>query len=171
MQAARGSVLGLPRRRGATETDLGKGCSPRPPSEIVDPLSTSVVDFEDPAGVKGTGDPSGGQDPANGLMTYSSDDGGARLLPRDVHPSRRMSTRCARRHSTTSSRSTVKDERELGAVRGLPGATESLTANPKQRYSSIRASPCYSRISQVLPSISSRAASRCPAWQAVSTIT
>jgi hypothetical protein len=71
VQAAAAACSFFPAAATATESDLEKGCSPRPPSEIVDPLSTTVVDFEDPAGVKGTGDPSGGQDPANGVMTYS----------------------------------------------------------------------------------------------------
>jgi len=71
VQAAAAACSVFPAAAAATESDLGKGCSPRPPSEIVDPLSTTVVDFEDPAGVKGSGDPSGGQDPANGIMTYS----------------------------------------------------------------------------------------------------
>jgi hypothetical protein len=55
----------------ATESDLGQGCSPRPTSEMVDPISATLVDFEDPAGTKGSGDPSGGQDPANGVLAYS----------------------------------------------------------------------------------------------------
>jgi len=71
VQAAAAACSFFPAAATATESDLGKGCSPRPPSEIVDPLSTSVVDFEDPAGIKGSGEPSGGQDPANGVMTYS----------------------------------------------------------------------------------------------------
>jgi hypothetical protein len=75
VQAAAAACSFFPAAAAATETDLEKQCSPRPPSEIVDPLSTSVVDFEDPAGVKGTGDPSGGQDPANGVMTYSPTEG------------------------------------------------------------------------------------------------
>ncbi len=56
----------------------------------MDPVSATVVDFEDPAGAKGTGEPSGGRDPANGVMTYSPAEGpGFYLdtctLPQDEH--------------------------------------------------------------------------------------
>jgi hypothetical protein len=42
----------------------------RPPSESVYPISSGVVGFQDPPGVSGEGRPSGGQNPANGVMTY-----------------------------------------------------------------------------------------------------
>jgi hypothetical protein len=73
VQAAAQACSFFPAAATATETYLEKGCSPRPSSEIVDPISTSVVDFEDPSGIKGTGVPSGGQNPANGAMAYSPD--------------------------------------------------------------------------------------------------
>lgn len=71
VQAAAEACAFFPAAATATETDLGRGCSPRLLSEIVDPISASVVDFEDPAGTKGSADPSGGPYPANGVMTYS----------------------------------------------------------------------------------------------------
>jgi hypothetical protein len=37
----------------------------------VDPISTTLVAFLDPPGVKGDGDPSGGPWPANGVMIYN----------------------------------------------------------------------------------------------------
>ena len=47
-------------------------CSSTPPSEEkVTALSQTVVAFEDPPGVAGTGKPSGGTNPANGIVTYS----------------------------------------------------------------------------------------------------
>src|SRR5580658_5395944 len=56
----------------ATLNDLGHGCPGRPSSESIDEISTDVVGFEDPPGVSGEGTPSGGEDPANGVITYSS---------------------------------------------------------------------------------------------------
>lgn len=46
-------------------------CVARPKAEQVDPISTSLVAFLDPPGVKGDGDPSGGPWPANGVMIYN----------------------------------------------------------------------------------------------------
>jgi hypothetical protein len=71
VQAAGDACAYFPAAAAAAESDLGQGCSPRPTSETVDPINSNVVAFEDPAGVKGSGDPSGGQYPANGVMTYS----------------------------------------------------------------------------------------------------
>ena len=85
VQAAAAACSVFPAAAAATESDLGKGCSPRPPSEIVDPLSTSVVDFEDPAGVKGYRRPFGRAGSGQRDHDVLPDDGGARLLPRDVH--------------------------------------------------------------------------------------
>jgi len=52
-------------------TQLGHTCPDvRPPSETVEQISAGVVGFQDPPGVSGDGLPSGGQDPANGVMTY-----------------------------------------------------------------------------------------------------
>jgi serine/threonine protein kinase len=48
-------------------------CNTSPPAqEEVTMLSGSVAAFEDPAGVRGTGVPSGGANPANGILTYAS---------------------------------------------------------------------------------------------------
>lgn len=44
----------------------------RPPDESTDQISAGVIGFEDPAGVAGDGNPSGGPYPANGVMTYYS---------------------------------------------------------------------------------------------------
>jgi hypothetical protein len=50
---------------------LGHTCPDvRPVSETVHQVSAGVVGFQDPPGVSGDGLPSGGQDPANGVMTY-----------------------------------------------------------------------------------------------------
>jgi hypothetical protein len=47
-------------------------CFDHPPrQERVSHLSRTAVAFEDPPGVHGTGDPSGGQLPANGVMLYN----------------------------------------------------------------------------------------------------
>jgi hypothetical protein len=71
VQAAADACGFFPAAATATESDLGKGCSPPPPSETVDSINNNVVDFEDPAGIEGSGEPSGGRYPANGVMTYS----------------------------------------------------------------------------------------------------
>ncbi len=55
----------------ATQQDLGQGCSVSSPSqERVVRTSSVEVGFEDPPGVAGVGYPSGGQNPANGIMLY-----------------------------------------------------------------------------------------------------
>lgn len=46
-----------------------------PPSEAITHLSSTTVAFEDPPYVRGTGSPSGGADPANGVMIYGTFDG------------------------------------------------------------------------------------------------
>jgi hypothetical protein len=54
-------------------TDYGMSCpETRPTEESTDQISTGVIGFEDPAGVAGDGNPSGGPYPANGVMTYYS---------------------------------------------------------------------------------------------------
>ncbi len=51
--------------------DLGRGCAvTRPVGETSSGSTSSEIDFEDPAGVAGDGIPSGGQDPANGVVLY-----------------------------------------------------------------------------------------------------
>jgi hypothetical protein len=42
----------------------------KPAEEQSTQLSSTVVEFEDPPGVAGDGDPSGGPYPANGVMVY-----------------------------------------------------------------------------------------------------
>jgi hypothetical protein len=57
----------------ATRQDLGQGCAmTRPSQESVTPSGTaeSDVGFFDPIGVAGDGIPSGGLNPANGVMLY-----------------------------------------------------------------------------------------------------
>jgi hypothetical protein len=49
----------------------GNSCWLLPSQEHVDRLSADAVAFEDPAYVFGSGDPSGGRYPANGLVMYS----------------------------------------------------------------------------------------------------
>ena len=47
-------------------------CLAHPPrQELVSHLSRTAVAFEDPPGIHGTGDPSGGHLPANGVMLYN----------------------------------------------------------------------------------------------------
>lgn len=49
------------------------GCPSTPPSdERIYKLSAIAIAFEDPAGVHGTGQPSGGRNPANGVVIYSA---------------------------------------------------------------------------------------------------
>jgi hypothetical protein len=55
----------------ATRQDLGKGCAVSSPAEERVVRTSSVeVGFEDPPGVAGVGNPSGGQNPANGIVLY-----------------------------------------------------------------------------------------------------
>jgi pimeloyl-ACP methyl ester carboxylesterase len=55
----------------ALRSDFGQACPTRPPaSETVMSIAAGIVAFEDPPGVKGDGQPSGGQYPADGVMTY-----------------------------------------------------------------------------------------------------
>ncbi len=61
----------FPEAATATRQDLGRGCAvTRPAQETIAGTSGSEVGFEDPAGVAGNGIPSGGQNPANGVMLY-----------------------------------------------------------------------------------------------------
>jgi hypothetical protein len=46
------------------------GCLRRAAAEAVDQIRPGVVAFQDPPGVTGDADPSGGRYPANGVMTY-----------------------------------------------------------------------------------------------------
>jgi hypothetical protein len=47
--------------------------STRPASELVTKVNSHVVEFTDPSGVNGDGSPSGGVNPARGVMTYFDD--------------------------------------------------------------------------------------------------
>jgi hypothetical protein len=49
---------------------LGHGCGTRPAAETVTPVSSGIVSFEDPPGVRGDATPSGGRYPASAVMTY-----------------------------------------------------------------------------------------------------
>jgi hypothetical protein len=80
----------FPAAAAATEADLEQACSSIPASQSLDHISPSAVAFEDPAGTVGTGSPSGGENPANGVVTYSADKGpGSYMstctLPQDEH--------------------------------------------------------------------------------------
>jgi hypothetical protein len=46
-------------------------CPAIPKRELIDRLSARTVAFEDPPGVRGTGGPSGGAMPANGVVSYA----------------------------------------------------------------------------------------------------
>ncbi|MGH3256820.1 MAG: hypothetical protein ACRDOU_15745 [Streptosporangiaceae bacterium] len=48
----------------------GQACPARPAAEKVAPIGTGIMGFQDPPGTTGDGLPSGGQYPANGVMTY-----------------------------------------------------------------------------------------------------
>jgi hypothetical protein len=55
----------------AYRSSFGQPCPARPPAaETVVPVAAGIVAFEDPPGVKGDGQRSGGQYPAHGVMTY-----------------------------------------------------------------------------------------------------
>jgi hypothetical protein len=57
---------------------LGSPCTSTPPSdESVVPLSSTVVSFSDPPNTAGGGNPSGGEYPANAVMTYVTDPPGS----------------------------------------------------------------------------------------------
>jgi hypothetical protein len=50
----------------------GLGCPSTPPNEErIYKLSKIAIAFEDPPGVRGSGQPSGGRNPANGVVIYS----------------------------------------------------------------------------------------------------
>lgn len=57
--------------KAVAQQNLGKGCAVASPSqEHVTKTSSVEVAFQDPPGVAGAGFPSGGQNPANGVMLY-----------------------------------------------------------------------------------------------------
>jgi hypothetical protein len=59
------------------QSQLGETCSPPPPGQQATQLSATAVAFEDPPGVQGAGNPTGGTNPADGVVTYTpySNDG------------------------------------------------------------------------------------------------
>ncbi len=59
--------------RSAFASEFGRPCPTRPAQERVGQEGAGIVSFEDPAGVTGDGSPSGGVDPADGVMTYYPD--------------------------------------------------------------------------------------------------
>jgi hypothetical protein len=67
----------------ASQQDLGKACTPDPASEHVVQESSVAVAFEDPPDIAGIGLPSGGQNPANGVVLYQ---------PRPDEPSAYLAT-------------------------------------------------------------------------------
>ena len=54
----------------AYKQNFGHACKPHPTAESVAPLGSTQAAFEDPAGVAGEGMPSGGMNPAYGVMLY-----------------------------------------------------------------------------------------------------
>lgn len=55
------------------QTNFGRPCpARRPAAETTTQVRSGVMAFADPAGVLGDGNPSGGLNPANGVMTYYS---------------------------------------------------------------------------------------------------
>jgi hypothetical protein len=72
VQAAGQACPYFPMAAATTQTDLGHGCSAPPSAETVSQISSNVVGYEDPPGVKGGGNPSGGPYPAIGVVTYSA---------------------------------------------------------------------------------------------------
>jgi hypothetical protein len=60
----------FPSAQAATQQDLGKACPSDPSQERIVKDSSVEVAFEDPPGVAGIGLPSGGQNPANGVVLY-----------------------------------------------------------------------------------------------------
>jgi serine/threonine protein kinase len=62
----------------AAAQDLGSPCTTTPPStESIVPISATVVSFSDPPDTTGGGNPSGGEYPANAVMTYVTDPPGS----------------------------------------------------------------------------------------------
>jgi serine/threonine protein kinase len=74
----------------AYRSQFGQACPTRPPAaETVVPIAAGIVAFQDPPGVKGDGQPSGGQYQASGVMTYppSAQDDGSWLETCTMPPS------------------------------------------------------------------------------------
>ncbi len=76
-EAGASTVLGaslacrvVPAAATALQQDLGKGCAAHPPAETLLAASANNVAFVDPPGTAGTGAPSGGLNPATGVVLY-----------------------------------------------------------------------------------------------------
>jgi len=66
------AAIACPLFHAASDALPGIPCTPNsPPEEEKTRINATTVAFEDPPYVKGTGTPSGGADPANGVMSYS----------------------------------------------------------------------------------------------------
>ncbi len=70
VQGASAACPVVPAAAAALQRDLGKGCAAHPAAETVLPASANNVAFVDPPGTAGTGSPSGGLNPANGVVLY-----------------------------------------------------------------------------------------------------
>lgn len=85
--------------------ELGRGygvpCAAIPKREQIYRLSSHSVAFEDPAGVRGTGSPSGGAMPANGVVTYGCEGNIAKT--RQLTVGEATCTLPARQHSLCTS--------------------------------------------------------------------
>ena len=65
----------IPAAASACESEFGgsaQSCQSQPADESTVQIESGVVGFLDPPGVAGDGNPSGGQYPANGVMTFHS---------------------------------------------------------------------------------------------------
>jgi hypothetical protein len=71
VQAAAEACSYFPTAATATESDLGRSCSPPSTSQKVEQISTTTVAFEDPPGVEGPSTTAGGKNPTNGVIAYS----------------------------------------------------------------------------------------------------
>ncbi len=68
-----GAALACPVSSAAAQAlarDLNQSCAPHPAAETTFPVSPNEVAFYDPPGVAGEGAPSGGENPANGVVLY-----------------------------------------------------------------------------------------------------
>jgi len=107
VQAAFSACPYFPAAAIAARSDLPEqACSTRSNSQIVEQISASVVAFEDPPGVDGAG-----ENPANGVMTYSPVKGPGFFIDTCTLP--RMSTTSAAPYSITSSFATARGDEGL----------------------------------------------------------
>jgi hypothetical protein len=71
VQAAAEACSYFPAAATATESNLGHSCPPPLVSEKIEPISATIVAFEDAPGVEGPSSASGGKYPSNGVIGYS----------------------------------------------------------------------------------------------------